>query len=299
MASVLDQQVSWIDRLPPRLRDFAMLGRWDRPIGTWLLLIPCWWGQFLATAEPDIALMAWFALGAFAMRGAGCAINDLVDVDLDRHVERTRNRPLPAGRLSKKEAIAFILAQMAIGLVVLVQLPSMAQIVALASVPLVIIYPFMKRVTYWPQAFLGLTFNWGVLVGYASEAGTLELPAFVLYASAMAWTLGYDTIYAHQDREDDLSIGIKSLAIFLGDKTKPWLVLFFGLTMTGIVVAASFADRLTIISMLTLSIIASALLWNIIRVDLASPTSCLGAFRFHRLVGLLVLAALWVGTFKA
>ncbi|MEO1017691.1 MAG: 4-hydroxybenzoate octaprenyltransferase [Pseudomonadota bacterium] len=274
-----------------------MLARWDRPIGTWLLLTPCWWGQVLASPAPDLWLAAMFGLGALAMRGAGCTINDLADRNFDRDVERTRNRPLAAGRVTFWEALIFLAAQLLVGLAVLLQLPVYAQLVALASIPLVVAYPFMKRITYWPQAFLGLTFNWGILVGYASEANGLDLAVTILYCAAVFWTLGYDTIYAHQDKEDDIFVGVKSLAIWLGDATKPWLWGFFGAMVTAIGIAGFLAGK-SILFLVMLVPIAGILATQVRLVDLSSSESCLKAFRLHRSIGLLILIALWIGSLR-
>ncbi len=274
-----------------------MLARWDRPIGTWLLVIPCWWGQVLATSMPNIFLSVMFFVGAFAMRGAGCTINDIVDRDFDRNVERTRNRPLAAGRLRISEALLFTAAQMLAGLIVLTQLPTTAQIVALASVPLILVYPFMKRLTYWPQAFLGLTFNWGILVGYATESGQLSLGALLLYAAAVLWTLGYDTIYAHQDKEDDVLVGVKSLALWLGDRTKRWLWGFFGMMIAGILLAG-IASGKSLLIIVPLAPVALLLGRQVQTLQLNSAQECLTAFRFHRVIGLMVLVALWIGSFS-
>ena len=205
---VPDRQLTWIDRIPDRLRPFAVLARWDRPIGTWLLLWPCWWAVALAPGWPDLKLLALFAIGAVAMRGAGCVINDLADRDLDARVERTRHRPLASGRLTTGEALAFLALQLLVGLLVLLSFNRFTILLGLASLPLVIVYPLMKRVTWWPQAFLGVTFNWGALVGWSAVTGDLAAPALTLYVAGFLWTLGYDTIYAHQDKADDAVIGV-------------------------------------------------------------------------------------------
>jgi 4-hydroxybenzoate polyprenyltransferase len=217
-SAVADRETGWVDRLPLRLRDYAVLARWDRPVGTWLLLLPCWWGTALAPGWPDVRLLALFAVGAVAMRGAGCAINDLGRPGHRPRVARTRDRPLASGRLGAGEALAFAALQSLVGLGVLLCLNRQAALVALASVPLILAYPFMKRITWWPQAFLGITFNWGALVGYAAATGTLDAARLALYAAGIAWTLGYDTIYAHQDKADDLVVGVRSTALRLGTR---------------------------------------------------------------------------------
>ena len=292
--AVLDRQSGWVGRLPGRLRDFAVLARWDRPIGTWLLLIPCWWGLALAPADFSPWPYLLFAIGAVAMRGAGCTVNDLADRDFDRRVERTRNRPLAAGRIGTAGALAFFALQSAVGLAVLAALPRFAALVALASVPLIVVYPFMKRVTWWPQAFLGVTFNWGALVGYAAATGRLDPAAFLLYAAGIFWTLGYDTVYAHQDKEDDIRIGVRSTAIRLGAASRVWIAGFYGIMLLLLAAAGALAG-LGRAFLPLLAVPAAMLAWQVMRVDFDDRASCLRHFRFHRDVGLAVLAALWIG----
>ena len=228
---VLDRERGWIEHLPERLRPYAVLARWDRPIGTWLLLWPCWWALALAPGRPDWWLVPLFGIGAVAMRGAGCVVNDLTDRELDAPVARTRERPLASGRLGVPQALAFLALQLLVGGLVLLAFNGVAVVLALASLPLIAIYPWMKRITWWPQAFLGITFNWGALVGWAAATGELATPALLLYAAGFFWTLGYDTIYAHQDKADDALIGIKSTARRLGAATPRWLWGFYGVTL--------------------------------------------------------------------
>lgn len=289
-----DQQLGWVGRLPPRLRDLGLLARWDRPIGTWLLLLPCWWGQALAPGPPDLWLGFLFAVGAVAMRGAGCTINDLLDREFDRKVARTANRPLAAGRLGVQEALAFVAAQCLVGLLVLVQLPLPAILVGFASVPFVLVYPLMKRVTWWPQAVLGLTFNWGVLVGYVAVTGRADLAMLFLYLAGVAWTLGYDTIYAHQDKEDDRLIGVRSTALLLGERTMPWLFGFYATTLVLIATAGALAGKGAGFWLL-LPLVAWSLARQLHRLDLDDPRDCIRRFRMNRLTGLLVTAALLAG----
>ena len=292
--AVLDRQRGWLDHLPPRLRDFAVLARWDRPIGTWLLLLPCWWGLALASPPSSPWPYLLFALGAVAMRGAGCTVNDLADREFDRRVERTRNRPLAAGRIGTAGALAFFALQSVVGLAVLAALPRFAALVALLSVPLILVYPFMKRITWWPQAFLGVTFNWGALVGYATAAGRLDLPAFLLYAAGIFWTLGYDTVYAHQDKEDDIRIGVRSTALRLGAASRRWIAAFYALMLSLLAAAGGLAGLgWPFFALLLLP--AAMLAWQVADVDFDDRTSCLRHFRFHRDVGLAVLVALWAG----
>ncbi len=207
----------WVNRSPLAIRPYLQLSRLDRPVGYWLLALPGWIGLAFATlshgfATTDLKWAALILIGAIAMRGAGCTYNDIVDQDLDAQVERTALRPLPAGTVTTKQAWIWLLAQCFIGLLVLLCLPRLAQMIALGSIPLVAAYPFMKRITWWPQIWLGLTFNWAVLVAYAAKTGTISLSVLILYAGLIFWTVGYDTIYACQDIEDDALVGIKSTA---------------------------------------------------------------------------------------
>ena len=216
---------SWITRYLPRgAQPYARLMRADRPIGTWLLLFPCWWGLALASPGlPPASYLLLFAVGAFVMRGAGCTYNDIVDRDFDGRVARTADRPIPSGAVTLRGAIAFLLAQLLAGLAILLAFDATTIALGVASLVLVFTYPLMKRVTWWPQFFLGLTFNWGVLMGWTAVTGAPGAPALLLYAGGIAWTLGYDTIYAHQDKEDDALVGVKSSARRLGDRTRPAL----------------------------------------------------------------------------
>ena len=294
-APVADRQAGWTDRLPARWRDFAVLARWDRPIGTWLLLLPCWWGLTLGDGLPNVWLLPLLALGAVAMRGAGCTINDLADRDFDRRVERTRNRPLAAGRVGTREALLFVAAQCLVGLLVLNALDWTAVLVALASVPLIVIYPFMKRVTWWPQAFLGITFNWGILVGSAQATGSLGWPTLVIYLAGICWTLGYDTIYALQDREDDALIGVRSTALLFGDAVPVWVTGFYLATLVLLLVGGLAAGK-GILFVLGLSPVAWLLLRQVAGLRSATPAECLRRFRANRDVGLAVFAALLLGS---
>ncbi|MGH6977502.1 MAG: 4-hydroxybenzoate octaprenyltransferase, partial [Stellaceae bacterium] len=219
----------WVDRCTPAAwRPYLRLARLDRPIGTWLLLFPGWWGIALAApGQPDWRLMALFAIGAVAMRGAGCTLNDIADRDFDARVARTRTRPIASGAISVKQAIAFMALELAIGAAVLFSFNRTAILLGFLVLALIGTYPFMKRITYWPQFFLGLNFNWGALLGWAAARGDVGWPAILLYAGGICWTLGYDTIYAHQDRDDDALIGVKSSALALGRLTRPFLFAFY------------------------------------------------------------------------
>jgi 4-hydroxybenzoate polyprenyltransferase len=293
-AVIRDREHDRLSRWSAKRRAYGELARWDRPIGAWLLFWPCAWGVALAPGPLAWWLIPLFALGAFAMRGAGCTINDIVDRKLDGHVARTATRPLPAGRVGLKEAIAFVLAQCAVGLVVLLSLPPTAQLVGWLAVPLVVAYPFMKRLTWWPQAFLGLTFNWGALVGYTAAVGALEAPALALYAAGIAWTLGYDTIYAHQDKEDDALVGIKSTARLLQDRSMPWLYGFFAAMVALLATAMALAGA-SVWGFAGLAAVALVLARELHALDLDDGAACLARFRMNRDVGLVVFLVLLVG----
>jgi 4-hydroxybenzoate polyprenyltransferase len=291
---VMDRERGWIEHLPARLVPYAVLARWDRPIGSWLLLLPGWWALALAPGWPDLRLVALFALGAVAMRGAGCVINDLIDRDLDARVERTRQRPLASGRLGVPQALAFLALQSLVGALVLLAFNRFAIGLALASLPLIVIYPLMKRITWWPQAFLGITFNWGALVGWAAATGELAAPALLLYAAGFFWTLGYDTIYAHQDKADDALIGIRSSARRLGAATPRWLWGFYGVTLA-LLAAAGWSAGLGPGFYLLLLAVAGHFAWQIRTLELDDPRSCLRRFRSNRDLGLLVCLAILAG----
>jgi 4-hydroxybenzoate polyprenyltransferase len=224
---------SFVDRAPDAWKPYLRLSRFDRPIGFWLLALPCYMGHFLGRSGIgfglyDLVLLAAWAIGSIAMRGAGCSFNDLIDRDIDAKVARTAGRPLPAGLVTARQALTWTIAQCFVGLLVLLILPRAAQIIALCAIPLVAAYPFMKRITWWPQVWLGLTFNWGVLVGYASVMGRLDWQALWLYLACVCWTIGYDTVYAQQDIEDDALVGVKSTARLFGDRARFWVSLFYG-----------------------------------------------------------------------
>lgn len=291
---VADRQRGWVERLPRGLRPYAVLARWDRPIGTWLLLWPCWWSLALAPGWPDWRLFLLFGIGAVAMRGAGCVINDLTDRELDARVARTRNRPLASGQLSVMQALVFLGLQLLVGLLVLSTFNRFAIVLGLASLPLILIYPWMKRITWWPQAFLGITFNWGALLGWAAVSGGLAPPAFLLYLAGFFWTLGYDTIYAHQDKTDDAVIGIRSSARRLGAATPRWLWGFYGLTLA-LLALAGWAAGMGPAFYLLLIPVGLHFAWQIRTLELDDPRSCLVRFRSNRELGVLVLLAILAG----
>ncbi|MFH1804968.1 MAG: 4-hydroxybenzoate octaprenyltransferase [Pseudomonadota bacterium] len=286
-------QDGWIDRFAPApLRPYLKLARLDRPIGTWLLLLPCWWATAMAAdGAPDILMMVCFTIGAIIMRGAGCVVNDLADRNFDGRVERTATRPLPSGQVNVLQAVVFLGVLLLIGLLVLVQFRVEAIIVGICSLPLVITYPFMKRITYWPQAVLGLTFNWGALVGWAAVTGDVAPAAIVMYVAGFFWTLGYDTIYAHQDKEDDRKIGLKSLALRLGDATPQWVMGFYSVTTALLAVAGGLAGMHWVYFPL-LAVACLHLVWQIRTVQIDNAANCLKRFKSNRDFGLLVLAAI-------
>ena len=287
---------TWVDRLAPAAaRPYLRLARADRPIGTWLLLWPCWWSVALASdGWPDPVLLALFAVGALVMRGAGCTVNDIVDRDIDARVARTAARPIPAGEITVRQAFVFLAVLLLVGLAVLLQFNRFAVALGAASLLLVAVYPFMKRVTDWPQAFLGLTFNWGALLGWAAVRGTLDAPAVALYAAGLMWTLGYDTIYAHQDKEDDAIVGVRSTARLFGDRTRPWLLGFYAATIGGTVAAGVLAG-LAWPFFAVVALAAGHLLWQALTVDIGRPADCLAKFRSNRDYGLIVFVALIAG----
>jgi 4-hydroxybenzoate polyprenyltransferase len=297
---VADSTGNWVDSLAPAwTRPYLRLARLDRPIGSWLLLIPCWWSAALADVAarapvPNVRHLVLFFIGAFAMRGAGCTWNDIVDRDLDARVERTRSRPIPSGQVSVAQAAAFLIIQALIGLMVLIQFNRFAIATGIASLAIVAVYPFMKRVTYWPQIVLGLAFSWGALMGWAAAFGRLDPPAFVLYAGAIAWVIGYDTIYAHQDREDDALIGIKSTALLFGERTKPILGAFFAAAVV-LLGAAAYLVGAGPIFWLGLAAFAAHLARQIRRLDIGDPDLCLALFKSNRDAGLILFAGLVLG----
>jgi 4-hydroxybenzoate polyprenyltransferase len=296
-AQVADATGNWVDTHAPLWsRPYLRLARFDRPIGSWLLLLPCWWSAALAAAlARDVSrwplILALFLVGAFAMRGAGCTWNDITDRDLDAKVERTRSRPIPAGQVGVRQALAFLVAQALIGLAVLLQFNRFAIGTGIASLAIVAVYPFMKRITYWPQIVLGLAFSWGALMGWAAAFARIEAPALLLYAGAIAWVIGYDTIYAHQDREDDAFIGIKSTALLFGERTKPMLGLFYGLAVI-LVGVAGLISGAGLVFAIGLLAFAAHLGWQIARLDIADPDRCLALFKSNRDAGLILFAAL-------
>lgn len=294
----------WVYRYLPRAAwPYAQLARWDRPIGWVLLLWPCWWSAALAasayatanesvlTLLPSPVTLLLFLLGAIAMRGAGCTYNDIVDRDIDAQVERTRSRPLPSGKVTLKQAWAFLIVQALIGLAVLLTFNSFAILLGVASLVIVAAYPFAKRITWWPQLVLGLAFSWGALMGWAAEFASVDAPSLLLYAGSILWVIGYDTLYAHQDKEDDALVGVKSTARLFGDKTIYWLI---GLYSAALVLFAwSFALAEVPMPALAGLIAAAAHMSRQIRtLDIDNPDQCLKLFKSNGTVGWLIFLGL-------
>ena len=294
---------NWVDHLAPAAtRPYLRLSRADRPIGTWLLLLPCWWGILLAAAAGgglrayDLWLLAGCGLGAVLMRGAGCTWNDLTDREIDAAVARTRSRPLPSGQVTPRGATVWMVVQALVAFAILLSFPPEAVILGIGSLVLVAIYPFAKRFTWWPQVF-GLAFNWGALLGWTAHARTLGLAPVLLYLAGIAWTLFYDTIYAHQDRDDDALIGVKSTARLFGERTKPWLRRFLVLATllaAWAVVAAILPIPGLLVGLLGVLGFALHLAWQLRRLDIDDPARCLVLFRSNRDAGLILAAALLV-----
>ena len=290
--------------LPRAAWPYAQLARWDRPIGWQLLMWPCFWSAALAAnAAVDeglfqpwqlISHLVLFFIGAVAMRGAGCTYNDLIDHEIDNEVARTRSRPLPSGRVSRFEAKVFLAVQALVGLIVLLQFNTFSILLGIASLLVVAIYPFAKRFTDWPQFFLGLAFSWGALMGWAGVFGSLSWAPIWLYAAAVAWTIGYDTIYAHQDKEDDALVGVRSTARLFGDNTKAWLIGLYGLTLVFLLFAyiAGDAGLFAYVGLIAATVM---LAWQILIIDIDNPDQCLKLFKFNTQVGAVLFGGLILG----
>ena len=286
-----------VDRFAPAaILPYLRLARFDRPIGFFLLAFPCFWSVALAARSleepyPDPWLLFLFAVGAIAMRGAGCTYNDLIDREIDAQVARTRSRPLPSGQVTPRAAFIFMLALCLVGLAVLLSFNSTTIWLGLGVIPIVALYPFVKRFSHWPQAVLGLAFNWGALLGWPAVLGRLDWPAIVLYAGAVAWTIGYDTIYAHQDREDDDLIGLKSTALKFGSATKPWLASLYAFAWLAITAAGLMANAGTAFLICMLAA-AAQLAWQVATLDIDDAENCLTRFRSNRDFAAIVLGAI-------
>ncbi|KAF7081660.1 hypothetical protein CFC21_085579 [Triticum aestivum] len=290
---------SWVERwLPEAARPYAMLARLDKPIGTWLLAWPCMWSITIAAMPgelPDLKMLALFGCGAVLLRGAGCTVNDLLDRDIDNKVERTKSRPFASGALTPSQGVAFLGAQLLLGLGILLQLNNFSRVLGASSLLLVFSYPLMKRFTFWPQAYLGLTFNWGALLGWAAIRGSLD-PAVILplYTAGICWTLVYDTIYAHQDKEDDLKVGVKSTALRFGDLTKQWISAF-GAASIGSLALSGYNAELAWPYYPLLTAAAAHLAWQISTVDLSDRADCNRKFVSNKWFGALVSSGILLG----
>ncbi len=304
------QPANWVDAYAPVvLKPYCKLARYDRPIGTWLLLLPCWFGLAIAQLDDsatkfELGYYILFAIGAIAMRGAGCTWNDIVDREYDGRVERTERRPIPAGQVSVRQALAFGLFQSFVGLLVLLQFNAFTVWLGISSLALVAIYPFAKRFTYWPQFVLGMTFNWGVLVGWTSikgsfdDMGSVAVAPLLLYAGAIAWTIGYDTIYAHQDKDDDALLGLKSTALRFGPSTPIWLTAIYGVALCLWTVAIHFVEG-GVYTYVALGLITVHFIWQIATLDTEDSSNCLYRFKANRDVGLALCLGMAIDTFIA
>jgi 4-hydroxybenzoate polyprenyltransferase len=285
---------NWVERfVPTALLPYAQLARLDRPIGWWLLLLPCWWSLALAQISigggvPNLWYAFLFLIGAIVMRGAGCTVNDLADADFDGKVERTKQRPIPSRRVSKTQALVFLVLLLIVGLIILLQFNWFTIKLAAASLIIVAIYPFMKRFTYWPQFVLGLAFNWGALVGWSSVTGSLAWPPVLLYAAGIFWTLAYDTIYAHQDKDDDILIGVKSTALLFGAKTLPWLGSFFAASLAFVAASIILAGG-HLLALMAVACAAMHTALQLARFDHTNSALCLKLFKSNRIYGLIIL----------
>lgn len=300
---------NWVDHLAPAwTRPYLRLSRADRPIGTWLLLLPCWWGALLAASMVGemtlrtVWILIGCALGAWLMRGAGCTWNDITDRDFDAQVARTKSRPIPSGQVTTKQAIIWMALQCLISFAILISFGPLAIALGIASLIPVAIYPFAKRFTWWPQIFLGIAFNWGALLAYAAVAGDLSAAPVFLYLSGIAWTLFYDTIYAHQDKEDDAMIGIKSTARLFGDNTAVWLKRFIVVSI--VLFAGAVVEALINGSVLSMIVAIGGawamgwhMTWQLSRLDIDNPENCMMLFRSNRDAGLLAALFLAISVF--
>ncbi len=305
MPTVADaSQGNWIDRYAPRFTlPYLRLMRADRPIGFWLLAMPCFWAVALAYRSrgaefPGLTALFLFAIGAFVMRGAGCTYNDIVDRDIDAGVARTRSRPLPSGDVSVRSAIILMVALCLIGLWVLLSFNGLTILLGLLILPIVGLYPFVKRFSYWPQAVLGLAFSWGAVMGYTAVQDEIRLAPILLYLGSIAWVIGYDTIYSHQDREDDALLGLKSTALRFGRSTRIWLGVFYGVAWICITLAGLAAQAETTF-LLGMIVAGAHLFWQVATLDIDDPDNCLVRFRSNRDFGAIVFAAIVLDMYLA
>ncbi len=287
---------TWISKLPQWMQPYAYIARWDRPTGVWLLLMPSLWSIAAATEDLDrlVVISVLFLLGAILMRGAGCVINDMADEDIDKKVERTKGRPLASGQLSFNKSLVFLVIQLSLAFMILTQFNRLTIILGIASLGLVVCYPFMKRITHWPQAFLGLTMNWGILMGWAAVNNELSLPALILYGGSFFWTMGYDTIYGHMDRKNDLMLGVKSTSILLGKATKwyvsIWYTIFF-ICFFVFGVMTSMGG----VYFLGASFVMVMLLYQVLTLDIKNPAHCLRLFKINGLIGFVAVLSTILG----
>ena len=290
------QTTGWVGKLPPSLLPYALLARLDRPIGSWLLFLPGLWSILLARlpAGRTAWLVLLFFVGSFIMRGAGCVVNDMWDRDMDRKVTRTAGRPLASGALRMRDAAAFLALLLGLGLAILLQLGDLARWLGVGSLVLVATYPLAKRVTWWPQMMLGVTFGWGAPMGYAAATGRIDGADITLYAAAIIWILGYDTIYAHQDREDDALVGVKSTARLFAAHTRPFLAACYGATL-GLLALSGLLAGLGSLYYVGLTLPAALLVIEVVGVDIDNPGLCLRLFQLNREVGLAVGLAILLG----
>jgi 4-hydroxybenzoate polyprenyltransferase len=295
---------SWVEWVAPAVQPYLRLMRLDRPIGTWLLFWPGVFGLLMGAASQGRAFDSWndvwfvvlFGIGAIVMRGAGCTFNDIVDRDIDARVARTRGRPIASGAIGVKRAVVFLAAQCLVGLIILLQFNLFAIELGAASLVLVAIYPFMKRITWWPQAWLGLTFNWGALLGFAAQTGRVDTADVLLYAGCFFWTLGYDTIYAHQDVDDDALIGVKSTARLFGKDSPRWILMFYAATFA-LIATAGLSEHLGPLFLLFMTAPVLHLFWQVRSLRTENAQGCLEIFRSNRDAGGLIALALFVATF--
>ena len=292
----------WVYRfLPQWLWPYAQLARWERPIGWWLLMWPCWWSLAMALAAnhgaqdipwpKTLLFLALFMAGAFAMRGAGCTYNDLVDEDIDDKIARTRSRPLPSGRVTRKQARIFLLLQLLLGLVILLQFNWTSIALGCLSLVTVAVYPFMKRITWWPQLFLGFAFSWGALMGWTEMTGEIALPMFVLYAGSILWVIGYDTIYALQDIEDDALVGVKSTARLFGEKARSAIAALYAAALALFAIAFTLAGTAwPAYAGLAIGMVQMG--WQLWRLDMADPVLALKLFKSNSMFGWIIFAGL-------
>lgn len=291
---------SWMIRIAPApARPYMRLIRADRPIGTWLLLLPCLWSVAMAShavfeAMPDPWFVVLFGVGAFVMRGAGCVVNDFWDRDIDGQVARTADRPIASGEVSVRAAAVFLACLLLIGLVILLQFNGATVMLGIASLGLVAVYPLMKRVTYWPQAFLGITFNWGALLAWCAVEGSVGWPAVLMYVAGFFWTLGYDTIYGHQDKDDDILVGVKSSSIKLGRNTRPFAFLVYAVTVVLLSMSGS-AAGMGWFYFLMLAAAAVQFAWQVGTLDIDEPKNCLERFKSNRDAGLMIFLGALLG----